>query len=71
MPVQDRTVEFRACVDSIRSRSALSPKVVEQKQRLLQQRRDPAARSDFSHMANAIGKDISSANLKLGKLAQR
>ena len=71
MPVQDRTVEFRACVDSIRSRSALSPKVVEQKQRLLQQRRDPAARSDFFHMANAIGKDISSANLKLGKLAQR
>lgn len=70
MPVQDRTNEFRTCVDSIRSRSTLSPKVVEQRQRLLQQRRELASKSEFSHMANVIGKDISSANLKLGKLAQ-
>ncbi|KZV87770.1 t-SNARE [Exidia glandulosa HHB12029] len=62
MPVQDRTNEFRACVQSIRSRSA-APR---------RQRTAPTSskRSEFSSMAANIGKDISSTTTKLSKLAQ-
>ncbi|KAF4573122.1 cis-Golgi t-SNARE syntaxin [Pleurotus pulmonarius] len=71
MPVQDRTHEFRACVDSIRNRSA-PPRHGEAKQRLLNQAngRTGGSKSDFARMASAIGKDISSTTIKLGKLAQ-
>lgn len=68
MPVQDRTNEFKACVDSIRNRSAT--RGVESRQRLLQKDRS-STKSEFSRMASAIGKDISSTTLKLNKLAQR
>lgn len=62
MPVQDRTNEFRACVQSIRSRSA-APR---------RQRTAPTnKRSEFASMASNIGKDISATTVKLGKLAQR
>lgn len=72
MPVQDRTNEFRACVESIRNRSSLPPRGGEAKQRLLQsQGRAEGSKSEFTRMANAIGKDISSTNLKLNKLGQR
>lgn len=72
MPVQDRTNEFRACVESIRNRSSLPSRGAEQKQRLLQtQGRAEGSKSEFTRMANAIGKDISSTNLKLNKLGQR
>ncbi|KXN88726.1 Integral membrane protein sed5 [Leucoagaricus sp. SymC.cos] len=67
MPVQDRTNEFRACVDSIHNRSAI--RGVESRQRLLQKDRS-AAKSEFSRMASGIGKDISNTTLKLNKLAQ-
>lgn len=71
MPVQDRTNEFRACVESIRNRSSFPAKGAEQKQRLLQQSKSGGSKSEFTRMASSIGKDISSTTVKLGKLAQR
>ncbi|KAJ7103294.1 t-SNARE [Mycena belliarum] len=68
MPTQDRTNEFRSCVESIRSRSSL-PRGADAKQRLLRNGKT-TTKSEFSRMASAIGKDISSTTLKLGKLAQ-
>ncbi|EJT99939.1 snare protein SED5/Syntaxin 5 [Dacryopinax primogenitus] len=68
MPVQDRTNEFRACVESIRNRSAIVPRA-EQKQRLLANGRGKE-KSEFARMAAGIGNDISSTTLKLNKLAQ-
>ncbi|KAI0931829.1 hypothetical protein AcW1_000876 [Taiwanofungus camphoratus] len=71
MPVQDRTNEFRACVDSIRHRSSLPPKGPEVKQRLLQsQAKGGGSKSEFSRTASMIAKEISSTTIKLGKLAQ-
>ncbi|GLB35954.1 putative syntaxin-5 N-terminal, Sly1p-binding domain [Lyophyllum shimeji] len=71
MPIQDRTNEFRACVDSIRSRSSIPARGGEAKQRLLQANGKPSgSKSEFSRMAAAIGKDISSTSVKLNKLAQ-
>ncbi|KAF8745113.1 hypothetical protein AX14_010577 [Amanita brunnescens Koide BX004] len=71
MPIQDRTNEFRACVDSIRSRSALTTKSSQAGQRLISQNAPrQASKSDFSRMASTIGKDISSTAIKLNKLAQ-
>ncbi|EMD41963.1 hypothetical protein CERSUDRAFT_41601 [Gelatoporia subvermispora B] len=69
MPVQDRTNEFRACVESIRNRSSFPPRGAEAKQRLLQSRAE-GTKSEFTRMASAIGRDISSTTVKLGKLAQ-
>lgn len=70
MPVQDRTNEFRACVESIRNRSAVVPsKGAEQKQRLLANGKHKE-KSEFARMAASIGNDISSTTLKLNKLAQ-
>lgn len=69
MPVQDRTTEFFACTDSIRSRTS-GPGKSEARQRLLQNGKI-AQKSELSQMALAIGKDINSTNIKLGKLAQR
>ncbi|KAI0275337.1 t-SNARE [Gloeopeniophorella convolvens] len=69
MPTQDRTNEFRACVDSIRNRSSL-PARHPDKQRLLDGQARPDNKSEFTHMASAIGRDISSTTVKLGKLAQ-
>ncbi|QRV97362.1 Integral membrane protein sed5 [Ceratobasidium sp. AG-Ba] len=64
MPVQDRTLEFRTCVDSIRNRSANLPKP----------RRQVAgpsgSKSEFARMAGAIGRDIAGTTVKLEKLAQ-
>ncbi|TFK30844.1 integral membrane protein sed5 [Coprinopsis marcescibilis] len=65
---QDRTNEFRTCVDSIRNRSAVAQKG-ESRQRLLQNGKQ-APKSEFTRMATSIGKDISSTSLKLNKLAQ-
>lgn len=70
MAVQDRTNEFRTCVDSIRNRSAL-PRNAEPKQRLLQGHAKSTPKTEFSRMASAIGKDISNTTIKLGKLAHR
>lgn len=70
MPVQDRTNEFRACVESIRNRSSLPSRNAEVNQRLLQQSKTGGSKSEFTRMAGAIGKDISSTAIKLGKLAQ-
>lgn len=67
---QDRTNEFKACVDSIRNRSALGNRNSESKQRLLQNNTKSPGKGEFSHMASSIGKDISSTTLKLNKLAQ-
>ena len=71
MPIQDRTNEFRACVHSIRSRSAIPARGSEAKQKLLQSTSKQGTKSEFSRMASAIGKDISTTTVKLGKLAQR
>lgn len=68
-PIQDRTNEFRSCVESIRSRSSL-PRGADAKQRLLRNGKTPT-KSEFTRMASTIGKDISSTTIKLGKLAQR
>jgi syntaxin 5 len=70
MPVQDRTNEFRACVESIRTRSSL-PSTLRRKTEITPITWKSGGKSDFSRMAAGIGKDISSTNLKLGKLAQR
>ncbi|EJD03676.1 integral membrane protein sed5 [Fomitiporia mediterranea MF3/22] len=70
MPIQDRTNEFRACVESIRSRSIAPTRAAEQRQRLLRQRGKENVKSEFTRMATAIGKDISATALKLNKLAQ-
>jgi syntaxin 5 len=67
---QDRTNEFKACVDSIRNRSALGNRNSEAKQRLLQNNAKPPVKGEFTHMASSIGKDISSTTVKLNKLAQ-
>ncbi|KAF8445750.1 t-SNARE [Boletus edulis BED1] len=69
MAIQDRTNEFRTCVDSIRTRSALPQRTAEAKQRLLQSHVKGTSRTEFSRMASSIGKDISSTTIKLGKLA--
>ncbi|KAJ3555218.1 hypothetical protein NM688_g2704 [Phlebia brevispora] len=70
-PQSDRTNEFRACVESIRNRSSLPARGAEVKQRLLQsQGKDGTSKSEFTKMASAIAKDISSTSIKLGKLAQ-
>lgn len=69
MPVQDRTTEFRSCVESIRSRSSIPSRNTESRQRLLQSH-GKEGKSEFARMASAIGKDISSTTIKLGKLAQ-
>jgi len=71
MPIQDRTNEFRACVHSIRSRSSISARTPEAQRRSLQSSSKQGIKSEFSRMASAIGKDISTTTIKLGKLAQR
>lgn len=71
MAIQDRTNEFRTCVDSIRNRSALPSRTAEAKQRLLQRHAKGTPKTEFSRMASVIGKDISSTTIKLGKLAHR
>ena len=68
MSVQDRTHEFKSCVDSIRNRTALGNRGMEAKQRLLQNK--SGQKSEFSRMASSIGKEISSTSIKLNKLAQ-
>ncbi|KAG7452403.1 t-SNARE [Guyanagaster necrorhizus] len=71
MPIQDRTTEFRSCVESIRSRSSLPSRGGEAKQRLLQDGSQAhRSKSEFSRMASTIAKDISSTTIKLEKLAQ-
>ncbi|KAF9015580.1 t-SNARE [Cyathus striatus] len=69
MSIQDRTNEFKACVDSIRTRSALSYRS-EAKERLIQQNGRSTTKSEFSRTASSIAKDISSTAIKLNKLAQ-
>lgn len=68
MSIQDRTNEFKACVDSINNRSAFGKRGADSKQRLIQTR--SATKGEFSRMASAIGKEISSTNIKLNKLGQ-
>jgi syntaxin 5 len=70
MPIQDRTVEFRSCVDSIRSRTSAPQRRTQHSQKLLQANGKEGSKSEFTRMAAAIGKDISSTTVKLGKLAQ-
>ncbi|CAE6511496.1 unnamed protein product [Rhizoctonia solani] len=63
MPVQDRTVEFRTCVESIRNRTA-GPN------RSRQLAKPGSSKSEFARMAGGIGKDIAACSFKLDKLAQ-
>ena len=69
MSVQDRTTEFKTCVDSIRNRSALGNRTADAKQRLIQAKA-AGSKGEFSRLANGIGKEISSTNIKLNKLGQ-
>ncbi|KAG8219643.1 t-SNARE, partial [Butyriboletus roseoflavus] len=69
MAIQDRTNEFRTCVDSIRNRSSLPPRTADAKQRLLHGHANGTPKTEFSRMASTIGKDIGSTTIKLGKLA--
>ncbi|KIY63025.1 t-SNARE [Cylindrobasidium torrendii FP15055 ss-10] len=68
MPTQDRTHEFLSCVQSIKTRSSVPSRRDPVKQRLLSE--STQSKSEFSRMASAIGKDISSTTTKLAKLAQ-
>jgi syntaxin 5 len=70
MPVQDRTNEFRACVESIRNRSTISSRNAEQKQRLLHSQAKDSPKSEFTRLASAIAKEINTTTVRLGKLAQ-
>ncbi|KAJ3507181.1 hypothetical protein NLJ89_g6450 [Agrocybe chaxingu] len=70
MSIQDRTNEFKACVDSIRNRSALGNRGLDAKQRLIQNNAKSATKGEFSRMASSIGKEISSTTIKLNKLGQ-
>jgi len=70
MSIQDRTYEFKSCVDSIRSRTAGGNRGSEAKQRLLQANGKSGVKGEFSRMASSIGKDISNTTIKLNKLAQ-
>ncbi|KAF8202991.1 t-SNARE [Pholiota molesta] len=70
MSIQDRTHEFKSCVDSIRNRTALGNRGLESKQRLLQGNAKSRPKSEFSQMASSIGRDISNTSIKLNKLAQ-
>ncbi|KAH9486556.1 Integral membrane protein sed5 [Psilocybe cubensis] len=70
MSIQDRTHEFKSCVDSIRSRTAIGNRASEAKQRLLQANTKSGAKGEFSRMASSIGKDISATTIKLNKLGQ-
>jgi len=70
MSVQDRTTEFKTCVDSIRNRSALGTRTADAKQRLIQAKNVGSNKGEFSRLANGIGKEISSTNIKLNKLGQ-
>jgi len=69
MSVQDRTTEFKTCVDSIRNRSALGTRTADAKQRLIQAK-NVGSKGEFSRLATGIGKEISSTNIKLNKLGQ-
>ncbi|GJJ13495.1 hypothetical protein Clacol_007749 [Clathrus columnatus] len=60
MAVQNRTNEFRACVDSIRNRTT----------RDLTKQHHPTPKTEFSRMAATIGKDLSKTTANLGRLAQ-
>lgn len=71
MPVQDRTNEFRACVESIRNRSTIPSRNAEQKQRLLHAQTKDSPKSEFTRLASGIAKDINTTTIRLGKLAQR
>lgn len=78
MPLQDRTNEFITCVDSIRKRSGFNHSSGPSSKLLNGNRPNgngngmspggSGAKSEFTRMANAIGKDLSSTGLKLGKL---
>lgn len=78
MPPKDRTQEFHATLNSIKSRSvqpasSSSKSQDKDKQRLLAPN-GPSGRgskSEFARMAGQIGKDINATTLKLQKLAQR
>jgi len=76
MPTTDRTNEFRACVDSIRSRAARadpsrgSSNDAQIKQRLLHGAAKKQSKGEFAKMAASIGKDIGITTGKLDKLAQ-
>jgi hypothetical protein len=69
MSIQDRTTEFRTCVDSIRNRSTLSNRAADAKQRLIHAKA-AGSKSEFSRLANGIGREISSTDIKLNKLGQ-
>ena len=67
MPIQDRSVEFRSCVESIRTRS-----VAPAKQKLIHKRSgETIQKSEFTRSSEVIGKAIWATALKLNKLAQR
>ena len=67
MPIQDRSNEFRSCVQSIRSRSNVPPA----KQRLLNKRSGDAEKSEFAVAAKGVSKAVAATALKLNKLGQR
>ncbi len=70
MPLQDRTNEFIACVESIRRRSSF-PAKLPSRQRRFDDNARADGKSEFTRMATVIGKDISATTVKLSKLAQR
>ena len=67
MPIQDRSIEFKSCVESIRTRS-----VAPSKQRLIHKKSgETGQKSEFMRNSEVIGKAIWATALKLNKLAQR
>jgi len=68
MPVTDRTKEFRACVESMRSRSSIPARDSQVKQRQLTTQKQ--SKSEFARRTSSIGKDLASTTVKLDKLAQ-
>ena len=73
MAIQDRTDEFRACVEAIKHRTVtpLQSRDAEAKQRLINQRKNESNKTEFAQMSNSIRDEIVSTNAKLDKLGQR
>ncbi|ORX78554.1 t-SNARE [Basidiobolus meristosporus CBS 931.73] len=72
MSIKNRTFEFQAAVDSLRSRSSRPSRNGTEKNALIrpESHNGIPSKTEFSHMAGAIGRDINSTAAKLQKLTK-
>ncbi|KAK9766852.1 Integral membrane protein SED5 [Basidiobolus ranarum] len=72
MSIKNRTIEFQAAVDSLKSRSARPNRNGTEKNALIRQdtQNGITSKTEFSYIAGAIGRDINTTAAKLQKLAK-